>query len=48
MITEEILRFACVRKYVEQLEEIVLGVYEILKDSMENIKESQEEKKKRQ
>lgn len=45
MITEEILRFACVRKYVEQLEEIVLGVYEILKDSMKNIKKSQERKK---
>lgn len=45
MITEEILRFACVRKYVEQLEEIVFGVYEILKKSMENIKGSQEREK---
>ena len=45
MITEEILRFACVRKYVEQLEEIVFGVYEILKNSMENIKASQEREK---
>lgn len=45
MITEEILRFACVRKYVEQLEEIVFGVYEILKKSMDNIKGSQEREK---
>jgi hypothetical protein len=43
-MTEESLRFICVRKYVEELESIVLKLYEILKKYGENMKKNDVER----
>ena len=44
-MTEEGLRFVCVRKYVEELEKVVLDVYEILKDNRSETESSVDKNK---